>query len=51
MPTIAQRFRAAAKIADCEFLLTEDLQEGQVLDGIRAVNPFVPGSEELIEAP
>jgi len=37
---------AAAKAASCRFLLTEDLQNGQKLDGVEVVNPFLrePGS-------
>jgi predicted nucleic acid-binding protein len=37
---------AAAKAASCGFLLTEDLQDGQKLDGVEVVNPFLrePGS-------
>lgn len=37
---------AAARIAGCEHLLTEDLQHGSDLDGLRVVNPFrtPPGS-------
>jgi len=37
---------AAAKAASCGFLLTEDLQNGQKLDGLEVVNPFLrePGS-------
>jgi predicted nucleic acid-binding protein len=37
---------AAAKAASCRYLLTEDLQAGQELDGIEVVNPFLraPGS-------
>ena len=31
---------ATAKAADCDTLLTEDLQHGQDLDGLRVVNPF-----------
>lgn len=31
---------AAAKAAGCDALLTEDLQHGQDLDGLRVVNPF-----------
>jgi predicted nucleic acid-binding protein len=34
---------AAAKTASCGFLLTEDLQDGQKLDGIEVVNPFLRG--------
>jgi predicted nucleic acid-binding protein len=32
---------AAAKSLDCAFVLTEDLQSGQNLDGIIVVNPFL----------
>jgi predicted nucleic acid-binding protein len=32
---------AAARIAECNYLLTEDLQHDQDLDGIRVVNPFL----------
>jgi predicted nucleic acid-binding protein len=32
---------AAAKTASCGFLLTEDLQNGQRLDGMEVVNPFL----------
>jgi predicted nucleic acid-binding protein len=31
---------AAAVHASCGYLLTEDLQEGQDLDGVIVVNPF-----------
>ncbi|HXC31825.1 MAG TPA: PIN domain-containing protein [Verrucomicrobiae bacterium] len=31
---------AAAKLLDCGYLLTEDLQTGQNLDGVRVINPF-----------
>lgn len=31
---------AAARSASCDYLLTEDLQSGQDLDGILVVNPF-----------
>lgn len=30
-----------AKQAGCTILLTEDLQHGQVIDGVRIVNPFL----------
>ena len=30
-----------AKQAGCRVLLTEDLQHGQVIDGVRVVNPFL----------
>jgi predicted nucleic acid-binding protein len=48
--TIQDRFRfsfwdslivAAAKAAECRYLLTEDLQHDQDLDGIAVVNPFL----------
>jgi predicted nucleic acid-binding protein len=31
---------AAAQVADCRFLLTEDLQDGQKLGEVRVLNPF-----------
>jgi len=34
---------AAAKTASCGFLLTEDLQDGQKLDELEVVNPFLRG--------
>jgi predicted nucleic acid-binding protein len=39
---------AAAKVASCRYLLTEDLQAGQKLDGIEVVNPFVRGPESVL---
>lgn len=30
-----------AKQAGCSVLLTEDMQHGQVIDGVRIVNPFI----------
>ncbi|MEZ4491829.1 MAG: PIN domain-containing protein [Dehalococcoidia bacterium] len=37
---------AAAKVAGCEYLLTEDLQDGQQFGTLRVVDPFVhePGA-------
>ncbi len=32
---------AAAQTAQCRFLLTEDLQHGQDLDGVTVMNPFI----------
>jgi predicted nucleic acid-binding protein len=32
---------AAAKAADCRYLLTEDLQTGQKIEGLLVVNPFL----------
>jgi predicted nucleic acid-binding protein len=31
----------SAKMAGCSVLLTEDMQHGQVIDGVRIVNPFL----------
>lgn len=31
---------AAAKVAGCRYLLTEDLQDSQNLDGVHVLNPF-----------
>ena len=39
---------AAAKTASCRYLLTEDLQAGQKLDGIEVVNPFLRGPESVL---
>lgn len=33
---------AAAQASACRILLTEDLQDGQVLDTVRVLNPFAP---------
>jgi predicted nucleic acid-binding protein len=38
---------AAAQVARCEVLLTEDLQHGMDLDGVRIVDPFLTGPDEL----
>lgn len=38
---------AAAKAASCRYLLTEDLQAGQKLDGIEVVNPFLREPESI----
>ncbi|HEY0512258.1 MAG TPA: PIN domain-containing protein [Thermoanaerobaculia bacterium] len=37
---------AAARSADCSYLLTEDLQHDQDLDGLRVVNPFQVSPED-----
>ena len=39
---------AAAMVASCGYLLTEDLQPGQKLDGVEVVNPFLRGPEFLL---
>jgi predicted nucleic acid-binding protein len=38
---------AAAKVSACHYLLTEDLQRGQKLEGIEVVNPFLRGPESI----
>jgi predicted nucleic acid-binding protein len=38
---------AAAKTSSCAYLLTEDLQAGQKLDGIEFVNPFLCEPEAI----
>jgi predicted nucleic acid-binding protein len=39
---------AAAKAASCEYLLTEDLQAGQKLDGVEVVNPFLRSPDSVL---
>jgi predicted nucleic acid-binding protein len=39
---------AAAKVAACGFLLTEDLQNGQKLDGVEVVNPFLHKPKSIL---
>jgi predicted nucleic acid-binding protein len=41
---------AAANSASCRYLLTEDLQAGQSLDGVLVVNPFLTVPTELLHA-
>jgi predicted nucleic acid-binding protein len=41
---------AAAKSASCRYLLTEDLQPNQTLDGILIVNPFVRTPDSLLSS-
>jgi predicted nucleic acid-binding protein len=31
---------ASAQVASCDLLLTEDLQDGMDLDGVRVADPF-----------
>jgi predicted nucleic acid-binding protein len=38
---------AAAKVCGCHYLLTEDMQSGQKLDGVEVVNPFLRGPESI----
>lgn len=39
---------AAAKRAECEFLLTEDLQHGQDFGGVAAIDPFRARPEDIL---
>jgi len=39
---------AAAKSSACRFLLTEDLQEGQELEGITVIDPFQSQPSSLL---
>ena len=39
---------AAAKAAGCGYLLTEDLQAGQKLDGVEVVSPFLRDPDSLL---
>jgi predicted nucleic acid-binding protein len=38
---------AAAKASSCQYLLTEDLQSGQLIDGVTVVSPFRLSPENL----
>ena len=38
---------AGAQASHCDYLLTEDLQDGQSLDGPRVIDPFQHTPEEL----
>lgn len=38
---------SAAQTADCHYLLTEDLQENQLLEDLRIINPFKTEPEML----
>lgn len=39
---------AAARRAGCDVLLTEDLQDGQVIDGLTVVDPFRHSPESVL---
>jgi len=39
---------AAAKASSCRYLLTEGLQDGQKLDGIEVLNPFLRAPESVL---
>jgi len=38
---------AAAKVAQCRYLLTEDLQDGQNLEDVTVVNPFLHTPQDI----
>ena len=40
---------ATACQANCGLLLSEDLQDGRVLDGLRFINPFAQANADVIE--
>ena len=42
---------AAAQQQGCQFMLTEDLQHGQLVDGLRIVNPFLTAPDFLDTSP
>ena len=41
---------AAAADARAKILLTEDMQDGQILDGLRLMNPFAAANAKAIDA-
>ena len=41
---------AAAIEAGAKALLTEDMQDGRTIDGLRLINPFAAGNAEAVEA-
>ena len=41
---------AAAKSTDCQYILTEDLQANQDLDGITVINPFLTDPASIVSA-
>jgi len=40
---------ATVKAAGCRVLLTEDLQDGRNLEGVRFVNPFDPANDDVVD--
>ena len=40
---------AAARRAGARYLLTEDLQDGRILEGVTFLDPFAPGNVALID--
>jgi predicted nucleic acid-binding protein len=41
---------AASAQAGAKVLLTEDMQDGRILDGLRLINPFAPANAAVIDA-
>ena len=41
---------AASIDAGAKFLMTEDMQDGRIIDGLRLINPFVAANATTIEA-
>lgn len=39
---------AAAQIADCRYLLTEDLQGGRDIEGLTIINPFHTSPDQIL---
>ena len=39
---------AAALGAECDYLLTEDLQDGQEIDGLTIISPFTHNPETVL---
>lgn len=39
---------AAAQVSNCQYLITEDLQHGQDLDGLQVVDPFKRAPAEVL---
>ena len=39
---------AAAQVSGCEYLLTEDLQGGKTLDGLKIIDPFTKPPAEVL---
>jgi predicted nucleic acid-binding protein len=40
---------AAAQVAQCRYLLTEDLQDAQELDSVIVVNPFIHTPQDIFQ--
>jgi predicted nucleic acid-binding protein len=40
---------SAAQVGNCRYLLTEDLQEGQVFGTVEVINPFLKSPDDLAD--